>query len=196
MRKIGVLFGGKSGEHEVSLLSATSVIEALDREKYDVVMIGITKSGQWKLYQGDVHNLADGSWEKTAADIEVSDLKKLADFALPVLHGPYGEDGTIQGLLRCWTFLMQAAASYLLPYAWIRFPPRRSFERMGLPTARYKLVYAEDVKDDLESVVKEVEAELPYTLFVKPSNMGSSVGISKVRNTEELRAGFGSGRKV
>ena len=188
MRKIGVLFGGKSGEHEVSLLSATSVIEALDREKYDVVMIGITKSGQWKLYEGDVHNLADGSWEKTAADIEVSDLKKLADFALPVLHGPYGEDGTIQGLFEMLDVPYAGCGVLSSALCMDKVSAKKIFERMGLPTARYKLVYAEDVKDDLESVVKEVEAELPYTLFVKPSNMGSSVGISKVRNTEELRA--------
>ena len=188
MRKIGVLFGGKSGEHEVSLLSATSVIEALDREKYDVVMIGITKSGQWKLYEGDVHNLADGSWEKTAADIEVSDLKKLADFALPVLHGPYGEDGTIQGLFEMLDVPYAGCGVLSSALCMDKVSAKKIFERMGLPTARYKLVYAEDVKEDLESVVKEVEAELPYTLFVKPSNMGSSVGISKVRNTEELRA--------
>lgn len=187
MKRIGVLFGGKSGEHEVSLLSATSVIEAIDRKKYDVVMIGITKSGQWKLYEGDVSHLADGSWEDGAADIEISDLKKLADFALPVLHGPYGEDGTIQGLFEMLDVPYAGCGVLSSALCMDKVSAKKIFERMGLPTARYKLVYAEDVKEDLDSVTREIEAELPYTLFVKPSNMGSSVGISKVRNTEELR---------
>lgn len=188
MKRIGVLFGGKSGEHEVSLLSATSVIEAIDRKKYDVVMIGITKTGQWKLYEGDVSHLADGSWEDGASDIEISDLKKLADFALPVLHGPYGEDGTIQGLFEMLDVPYAGCGVLSSALCMDKVSAKKIFERMGLPTARYKLVYAEDVKEDIDSVTREIEAELPYTLFVKPSNMGSSVGISKVRNTEELRA--------
>ena len=187
MERIGVIFGGKSGEHEVSLLSATSVIEAIDREKYDVVMIGITKKGQWKLYGGDVKDLADGSWEETAKDIEASDLKQLADFALPILHGPYGEDGTIQGLFEMLDVPYAGCGVLSSALCMDKVSAKKIFERMGLPTARYKLVYAEDVREDMDSVIKEVEAELPYTLFVKPSNMGSSVGISKVRNREELR---------
>lgn len=187
MERIGVIFGGKSGEHEVSLLSATSVIEAIDREKYDVVMIGITKKGQWKLYGGDVKNLADGSWEETAKDIEASDLKQLADFALPILHGPYGEDGTIQGLFEMLDVPYAGCGVLSSALCMDKVSAKKIFERMGLPTARYKLVYAEDVREDMDSVIKEVEVELPYTLFVKPSNMGSSVGISKVRNREELR---------
>lgn len=187
MERIGVIFGGKSGEHEVSLLSATSVIEAIDREKYDVVMIGITKKGQWKLYGGDVKNLADGSWEETAKDIEASDLKQLADFALPILHGPYGEDGTIQGLFEMLDVPYAGCGVLSSALCMDKVSAKKIFERMGLPTARYKLVYAEDVREDMDSIIKEVEAELPYTLFVKPSNMGSSVGISKVRNREELR---------
>lgn len=187
MRRIGVLFGGKSGEHEVSLLSATSVIESIDREKYDIVMIGITKSGQWKLYEGDVGNLADGSWEETSAEIQASDLKKLVDFALPILHGPYGEDGTIQGLFEMLDIPYAGCGVLSSALCMDKVSAKKIFDRMGLPTARYQLVYAEDVREDVDKVVREVEAELPYTLFVKPSNMGSSVGISKVRNAEELR---------
>ena len=96
MKKLGVIFGGRSGEHEVSLLSAASVIEAVDRTRYDLVMIGITKDGRWKLYDGPVSDIPSGSWEKSAKDIEISSLGSLIDFAFPVLHGPYGEDGTIQ----------------------------------------------------------------------------------------------------
>lgn len=187
MEKIGVIFGGKSGEHEVSLLSATSVIEAFDREKYDVVMIGITKAGQWKLYQGDVKAIADGSWEVAASPIEISDLKRLVDFALPILHGPYGEDGTIQGLFEMLDIPYAGCGVLSSALCMDKVSAKKIFERMGLPTAGYRLVYAEDVRENGDSIVRELETALPYPLFVKPSNMGSSVGISKVRNAEELR---------
>ena len=98
MRRIGIIFGGRSGEHEVSLMSAASVISAVDRKKFEVVTIGITREGKWKLYNGPGSLIPSGEWEKTAEDLEFSRLKEIADFMFPVLHGPYGEDGTIQGL--------------------------------------------------------------------------------------------------
>ena len=113
MIKLGVFFGGKSGEHEVSLMSASSVIRAIDETKFQIVKIGITKQGKWLLYDGPVDHIEDGSWE-ALAEAAVKEhpedyqilmfgdsplaLKNRIDFALPVQHGPYGEDGTIQGL--------------------------------------------------------------------------------------------------
>ena len=128
MKRIGVIFGGRSGEHEVSLLSAASVIEAIDRNKYQVVMIGITREGQWKLYLGELSEIPSGAWEETAEDITVSQLKDLADFIFPVLHGPYGEDGTIQGLL-------PAAGCWHRRCVWIKFPQRKSLKRQGFRPA-------------------------------------------------------------
>src|SRR5690242_4525372 len=108
---VAVVFGGKSGEHEVSLMSATNVINAMDKEKYEIYMIGITKQGKWMAYNGEVGNIADGSWEKEAAGMDRDETinllfsglfngssKSKIDVVFPVLHGPNGEDGTIQGL--------------------------------------------------------------------------------------------------
>ena len=188
MKRIGVIFGGRSGEHEVSLLSATSVIEAIDRNKYQVVMIGITREGQWKLYQGEISEIASGAWEKTAEPITVSQLKGLADFIFPVLHGPYGEDGTIQGLFEMLDLPYAGCGVLASALCMDKVSAKKIFEEAGLPTSRYKLVYSEDLAEHMEEIVAEIEGELSYVMYVKPSNMGSSVGISKVRNAEELKA--------
>ena len=110
-KRIGIIFGGKSGEHEVSLLSAASVIRAIDKEKYDLFYIGITRRGEWLAVpqvfgrdkDGDQDITADvienGSWEKVGAEFNPGELKKYIDFALPIVHGPFCEDGKLQGLL-------------------------------------------------------------------------------------------------
>ncbi|WP_202620404.1 D-alanine--D-alanine ligase family protein [Emergencia sp. 1XD21-10] len=187
MKRIGVIFGGRSGEHEVSLLSAASVIEAIDRNKYQVVMIGITREGQWKLYLGELSEIPSGAWEETAEDITVSQLKDLADFIFPVLHGPYGEDGTIQGLFEMLDMPYAGCGVLASALCMDKVSAKKIFEEAGLPTSRYKLVYSEDLAEHMEEIIADIEAELPYVMFVKPSNMGSSVGISKVRNADELR---------
>ncbi len=187
MKKIGVIFGGRSGEHEVSLLSAASVIEAFDPDKFEVVMIGITKEGQWKHYEGPTEKIANGTWEEDARDIEVSQLGQLADFMFPVLHGPYGEDGTIQGLFEMLNLPYAGCGVLASALCMDKVSAKKIFEEAGLPTSRYELVYAEDLDTEMEEILDRIERELPYTVFVKPSNMGSSVGISKVRTREELR---------
>lgn len=187
MKRIGVIFGGRSGEHEVSLLSAASVIEAVDREKYEVVMVGITREGCWKHFEGSVSDIPTGAWEASAKEISPVEIKALADFALPILHGPYGEDGTIQGFFEMLGMPYGGCGVLASALCMDKVCAKKLFEKEGIPTCRYHLVYAEDVSADVEAVMDEVEAALPYIVFVKPSNMGSSVGISKVRNREELR---------
>ena len=98
-KRIGIIFGGRSGEHEVSLLSAASVIRVLNTEKYEPVYIGITKEGAWKRYRGDAGSVENGTWLATAESINPGDLKQYLDFALPIVHGPYCEDGKLQGFL-------------------------------------------------------------------------------------------------
>ena len=98
-KRIGIIFGGRSGEHEVSLLSAASVIRVLNTEKYEPVYIGITKEGAWKRYRGDAESVENGTWLATAESINPGDLKQYLDFALPIVHGPYCEDGKLQGFL-------------------------------------------------------------------------------------------------
>lgn len=186
MRKIGVIFGGKSGEHEVSLLSATSVIEAIDKETYQVIKIGITRDGQWKYFDGDCKDIANGNWERLGKNINPCDISALVDFALPILHGPYGEDGTIQGLFEMLDLPYGGCGVLSSALCMDKALAKKVFTEAGLPTSKYQLVYREDIEEDIDQVIETIEKTVPYTMFVKPCNMGSSVGISKVRNREEL----------
>ena len=98
MDRIGIFFGGKSTEHEVSCISAAAVIRAIDKEKHELVYIGINKEGKWFRYEGSPDNIEDGTWEETAEPMNMGDLPGLIDFALPIMHGAYGEDGKLQGV--------------------------------------------------------------------------------------------------
>lgn len=187
MERIGVIFGGRSGEHEVSLSSAAAVITAIDKKKYQVVTIGITKEGKWKLFQGNTEHIADGSWEKQAGDMDPGRLKDLIDFALPILHGPYGEDGTIQGLFEMLDIPYGGCGVLSSAMCMDKASAKKMFEKEGLPTSSYTLIYAEDARTDLDEAARRAEKEILYPMFVKPSNMGSSVGISKARDFEQLK---------
>ena len=187
MRRIGIIFGGRSGEHEVSLMSAASVISAVDRKKFEIVTIGITREGKWKLYNGPVSLIPSGEWEKTAGDLEFSRLKEIADFMFPVLHGPYGEDGTIQGLFEMLDIPYAGCGVLASALCMDKVSAKKIFEEAGLPTSRYQLVYAEDLDTGMDEIVEKLEDEIPYAMFVKPSNMGSSVGISKAHDRDELK---------
>ncbi len=190
MDRIGIIFGGKSGEHEVSLLSAKAVIDSFDRNAHELVLIGITKEGQWKLYEGETEKIADESWEQNAKDFPIHELKEKIDFAFPVLHGPYGEDGTIQGLFEMMDIPYAGCGVLSSSLCMDKVAAKMIFERAGLPSCKYELVNAEDLKNQMQDVLDCIEETLPYPMFVKPSNMGSSVGISKVRNREQLRTGL------
>ncbi len=168
-------------------MSAASVLEAIDRKKYEAVMVGITREGCWKHFEGAVSDIASGAWERSAREISPVQIKELADFALPILHGPYGEDGTIQGFFEMLDMPYAGCGVLASALCMDKVSAKKIFQKEGIPTSRYHLVYAEDVSQDVEAVMDEIEAELPYIVFVKPSNMGSSVGISKVRNRQELR---------
>lgn len=190
MDRLGIIFGGKSGEHEVSLLSAKAVIDAFKDSEHQLVLIGITKDGKWKMYEGPTENIADGSWEETAEDFPVHELGEVIDFAFPVLHGPYGEDGTIQGLFEMMDVPYAGCGVLSSALCMDKVAAKMIFEREGLPSCRYELVYGEELKDQTEEVLDRLEKKLPYPMFVKPSNMGSSVGISKARTREQLRKGL------
>lgn len=188
MKRIGVFFGGKSGEHEISLMSATAVIKAMDKSKYDIIKFGITKEGKWRLFKGETDRIADGSWEADSEAVDMGQLPEMIDFALPVLHGPYGEDGTIQGLFEMLDIPYAGCGVMSSAACMDKATTKKLFEEAGIPTSDFHLVYAEDVEDDIEKVADEIEADLSYVMYVKPSNMGSSVGISKVRTREELKS--------
>lgn len=200
---VAVIFGGKSGEHEVSLMSATNVINAMDKTKYNIYTIGITKSGRWMLYQGPVEKLQDGSWEAEAAKLEKHHLvnmlmgsmleenqKAPIDVIFPVLHGPNGEDGTIQGFFEMLNIPYVSCNVLGSALGMDKSISKQLFIDAGLKVAGYELAYKYEIKDNVAAVVERVEGKFPYPVFVKPVNMGSSVGITKAHNREELEAGL------
>ena len=188
MARLGIIFGGRSGEHEVSLMSATSVINALSGGKFDLALIGITRRGEWKLYSGPVRDVESGEWEKTAAALNPGDLKNVMDFAFPVLHGPYGEDGTIQGMFEMLDIPYAGCGVLASSLAMDKIIAKDIFTQYGLPVCKYKAVMAESLEGGSERPADEIERCLggKYPLFVKPANLGSSVGISKVKDRRSL----------
>ena len=204
---IGVIFGGRSGEHEVSLRSARSVMAALDPAKYEVTPIGITKDGRW-LAADAAGALADGDAARAVTllpepgdaallavdhpDGGASNLSVMAelDVVFPVLHGPYGEDGTVQGLLELAGLPYVGAGVVGSAVGMDKAIFKQVMVAGGLPVLPWLLVTRGQWRRDPGAVIAAVESALPYPVFTKPVNLGSSVGISKCRDRAELRAGL------
>jgi D-alanine-D-alanine ligase len=191
--KVAVLFGGKSGEHEVSLLSAASVLSAIDKTKYDVTLIGIGKDGRW--LQGEsAKALLEGrlSQQKelgTGTALAANPASALhADVVFPVLHGTFGEDGTIQGLFELADIAYVGSGVLGSAAGMDKDTAKRLFIAAGLPSAKYVTVLRSEWKANAKKCTALIEKSLKYPLFVKPANLGSSVGISKVRERSELAA--------
>ncbi|NLD11181.1 MAG: D-alanine--D-alanine ligase [Clostridiales bacterium] len=187
MDRIGIFFGGKSNEYEISLLSASAAMRAIDKNKHQVVSIGITRQGDWKLYEGDIDNIENDSWEKTAKDISIGDIRDMMDFAFPVLHGPYGEDGKIQGVFETLDIPYAGCGVLSSALCMDKASAKEVFVANRVPTGDYVLIFADEVAADVAKAAGRADDSLPYPMFVKPANMGSSVGISKVRNIEQLQ---------
>lgn len=200
---VAVVFGGKSGEHEVSLMSATNVINAMDKSKYNIHTIGITKQGKWMLYQGPVEKLQDGSWEQEANKLSNHDLIELLlspmlngnqkgkiDVIFPVLHGPNGEDGTIQGFFEMLDIPYVGCGVIGSALGMDKAISKQLFIDAGLNVADYILTYKHEIKDNLQEVISKIEGKFKYPVFVKPVNMGSSVGITKAHDRAELESGL------
>jgi D-alanine-D-alanine ligase len=192
MRKlrVGVIFGGRSGEHEVSLRSAESVLRSLDLEKYEVVPIGITHEGKWLATRSALALLPPkDAIEKTLTTGEPINLPAeptstgIVDVVFPVLHGTYGEDGTIQGFLELANVPYVGAGVLGSAVGMDKDVMKRLLRDAGLPVVDYWAVR----RTEIEAFADKHSAGLPYPVFVKPANLGSSVGITKVRNPEELR---------
>lgn len=240
--RVGILFGGRSGEHEVSLLSAASVLNAIDKNQYDVVPIGITKEGHWltaahaeRLLQGQppeearhlragdpeatpgaavlakgeavivppepVHQLGGSmvpyevqataeAWARRAADRAIN-----VDVIFPVLHGTFGEDGTIQGLLEL-ADLPYVGAGVLGSAAGMDKDVMKAlFRAAGLPIVKHVTFLRSEWEKNPKKIQKLVESRLKYPVFVKPANLGSSVGITKVHGRNELAGGISGAAK-
>jgi D-alanine-D-alanine ligase len=211
--RVGVLFGGRSGEHEVSLRSARSILKAMDPKKYEVVELGIGKDGRW-LQGADAQALlretsaSDGSGEKKIPRRPAAEKnKKMAaagltiaaaaaepgsstglDVVFPVLHGTFGEDGTIQGLLELADVAYVGSGVLGSAAGMDKDAMKRLFVAAGLPLTPHVTVLRGEWKIDAKKVRRRIEKTLGYPVFVKPANLGSSVGISKVHGPEELDA--------
>jgi D-alanine-D-alanine ligase len=200
--RLGILFGGRSGEHDVSLASATSVMKALDPAKYEIVPIGITRAGQWRVGSGAVQLLPQvlESGDPVTPSVDPAGPKLLplapstpatnsrpeVDVVFPVLHGTFGEDGTVQGLLEL-ADLPYVGAGVLASAAGMdKDLMKRLFRDAGLPVVPWELVLRADWRKNPAAARKRIEKHLRYPLFVKPANLGSSVGISKVHSLREL----------
>jgi D-alanine-D-alanine ligase len=228
--RVGVLFGGRSGEHEVSLLSAASVVNAIDKNKYEVVPIGITKDGRWltagdaeRLLQGkppdDSKHLRAGDPEATPGaavlargeavvvppepvhrvtgsltpfQSDASTLRRATDRAInvdvifPVLHGTFGEDGTIQGLLELADIPYVGAGVLGSAAGMDKDVMKALFRSASLPIVKHVTILRSDWDEDPKKAERAVDRQLKYPVFVKPANLGSSVGISKARTRKEL----------
>ena len=222
--RVGILFGGRSGEHDVSLLSAASVFKAIDKNKFDVVPIGITQEGRWvtasdaeRLLQGkpiEERHLRAGDPDATpaAAVLEkgeavivppepksamapfqtdaparrASDRAINVDIVFPVLHGTFGEDGTIQGLLELADLAYVGAGVLGSAAGMDKDIMKALFRNAGLPIVKHVTILRADWDDDPKNTEKAIEKALKYPMFVKPANLGSSVGISKAHNHREL----------
>src|SRR5437870_12041357 len=189
--RVGVIFGGRSGEHEVSLRSAESILKALDRNKYEVVPIGITHEGRWLASTKAVAMLpAKDQIQKVLSDGEPITLpaepasQAIVDVIFPILHGTYGEDGTMQGFLELANVPYVGAGVLGSAVGMDKDVMKRLLREAGLPIVDYWTVR----KQDLDSFLQAHISSLPYPVFVKPANLGSSVGITKVHAAEELPA--------
>lgn len=189
-----LLCGGQSGEHEVSLASARSVINAAG-DQFDVTPLVITKTGQLLSGEASGHALSTGSSDTVSmAPYTSGNLPKLQgeafDVVFPLLHGPYGEDGTVQGLLRLMNLPFVGSDVLGSAVGMDKLMMKRVFAAEGLPQVPYRGVKRHDWRQDPDQVLHSLQ-ELTYPLFVKPANLGSSVGISKARNEQELRDAIG-----
>ena len=202
-RNIVVLFGGQSPEHEVSLMSATTIIENIDKEKYNIYPIGITKAGKWLLYQGKTEGLVKNKWIKRGIPTIISPdashkgiiiLKDQPifieiDAIFPVLHGSNGEDGTVQGLFQIAQIPYVGCGVLSSSVSMDKSMTKIIADAHDIPQAKYLIVKAKQL-DKMDELVEEIESAFPYPYFIKPANTGSSVGISKANNKEELIKGL------
>jgi len=196
--RVGVLFGGRSGEHEVSLASAASVIRGLDPDKYEPVPIGITKDGHWLIGEGAAKMLPDilksGRRVMLTADPTEAALVPLDrgagaqrfDVIFPVMHGTFGEDGTIQGLLELADLPFVGAGVLGSAIGMDKDVAKRLCDSAGIPVVPWVTIQRWQWENEPQAVRTIIEEKFPYPVFVKPATLGSSVGMSKVHDAEEL----------
>ncbi|MCH5584659.1 D-alanine--D-alanine ligase [Shimazuella sp. AN120528] len=203
---VAIVFGGKSGEHDVSLLSASSVLQALDRSKYIPLLVGISKTGEW-LTGEEVFTYLSNHLDAAFLDqlrLELPDVEtyrgntfpsvtfEMADVVFPVLHGTFGEDGTIQGMLEMLNIPYAGAGVLASATGMDKAISKVLFKDAGLAQAKYLVAQFSETS---EAIIQKVEHQLGYPCFVKPANLGSSVGISKAENRDALETAISTARE-
>ncbi len=201
--RVAVIFGGRSNEHDISLISAANVISNIDKSRYEVIQIGITKNGRWFFYPGSVEGIKNNTWETftdnvpaailpdplyrgiaTILDGEINVIK--VDVVFPVLHGKYGEDGTIQGLLDMAGIPYVGCGCFASAACMDKEFTHTVLEYHGVRMAKYRVVRQSELSS-LDERVEKIVDDLDFPVFVKPSSSGSSVGVNKATNFEELK---------
>ncbi|MGE0174174.1 MAG: D-alanine--D-alanine ligase [Oligoflexales bacterium] len=199
--RLAIIFGGQSAEHEISILSARSIFQALDRNKYEPVLVGIGKTGKWYLGENSTFLLQDSNPKHARLQdtqnelclvpgkphepllVPKASLAKEIDVAFPVLHGPLGEDGTVQGMLKLAGIPFVGVSVLGSAVCMDKDVTKRLLAEAGLPVCRYLMFR----KSDQQKIrYNDIETKLGSPFFVKPCNLGSSVGVSKVRNAQEF----------
>lgn len=199
-KNLCIIFGGESPEHDISQKSVTSVLNNLDKEKYNIYTIGITRDGRWYLYTGDYAKIEPGEWENDTEHLRKAFISPDSehhgiivcdgsnelihiDVIFPVLHGEYGEDGTIQGLFELSHIPYVGMGVLSSANGMDKTFSKLIFEAAGIPQAEWVVVTAQD---NFDEKVLEIEEKLGYPCFVKPARLGSSVGIGKAHDRDEL----------
>lgn len=199
-KNLCVIFGGESPEHDISQKSVTSVLNNLDKEKYNIYMLGITRKGEWYLFTGDIAKIEPGEWEKDTENLKpafispdsrhhgvviMGDTPEIVhiDVIFPVLHGEYGEDGTVQGLFELSHIPYVGMGVLASANGMDKTYSKLVFGSVGIPQANWVVVNSDD---DFSEKADEIEEKLGYPAFVKPARLGSSVGIMKAHDREEL----------
>jgi D-alanine-D-alanine ligase len=206
--RIGVIFGGRSGEHEVSVRSARSVIDAIDKSKYEVVPIAITKEGNWLAPAAAAELLPAETQRRLSAQtlgtsredvaivgdpsrnglmtLGVDEKGQRLDVVFPVLHGTYGEDGTLQGLLEMASIPFVGCGTLASSCGMDKVTMKALFKEAGLPICRHTWLLRSEWEDNQQKVFRRIKREIGFPCFVKPANLGSSVGVSKATDNASL----------
>lgn len=213
--RIGVIFGGRSGEHEISVRSAMTVIEHIDKEKYSILPIAMDQSGRWldpktsaTLLPSDLIATIDGDVKEVLSERiafigdpkyrgltnlnsgSTTDAVHRIDVVFPVLHGTFGEDGSIQGVFEMADIPYVGCGVVASACGMDKVVMKSLFREAGLPICKYEWMLRKDWESDPEPIIQRIESKLGFPCFVKPANLGSSVGISRAENVDELRAGI------
>ena len=198
--KVLVIFGGVSPEHDVSRVSASSVLSNIDRERFDVSVVGITKTGRWIATESTPEKIASGEWENeggkavffspardTTGGFYIDGEQYVPDVVFPVLHGENGEDGKLQGLLSLGGIPFVGCGCASSAVCMDKAFTKQVCEWAGIPMADWVFATRSEIGGGLDGVVSKVEAKFEYPVFVKPANTGSSVGVSKASDRDSLK---------